>query len=75
MLEQKYSGCDPPCLLDSSDGRWGIRGVQKNSKVIYELADKLIPILWGILRSTRNFNFIGGREVLPLYSQNIQRKL
>ena len=20
-LEQKYSGCDPPCLLDSSDGR------------------------------------------------------
>ena len=22
VLEQKYSGCDPPCLLDSSDGRW-----------------------------------------------------
>ena len=21
-LEQKYAGCDPPCLLDSSDGRW-----------------------------------------------------
>ena len=21
-LEHKYSGCDPPCLLDSSDGRW-----------------------------------------------------
>ena len=21
VLEQKYSGCDPPCLLDSSDGR------------------------------------------------------
>ena len=23
-LEQKYAGCDPPCLLDSSDGRSGI---------------------------------------------------
>ena len=22
VLEQKYSGCDPPCLLDSSDGRY-----------------------------------------------------
>ena len=22
VLEHKYSGCDPPCLLDSSDGRW-----------------------------------------------------
>ena len=22
VLEYKYSGCDPPCLLDSSDGRW-----------------------------------------------------
>ena len=22
VLEQKYSGYDPPCLLDSSDGRW-----------------------------------------------------
>ena len=21
VLEQRYSGCDPPCLLDSSDGR------------------------------------------------------
>ena len=21
-LEQKYAGCDPPCLLDSSDGRF-----------------------------------------------------
>ena len=21
VLEQKYAGCDPPCLLDSSDGR------------------------------------------------------
>ena len=21
VLEQKYNGCDPPCLLDSSDGR------------------------------------------------------
>ena len=20
-LEMRYSGCDPPCLLDSSDGR------------------------------------------------------
>ena len=24
MLEQKYNGCDPPCLLDSSDGRFAI---------------------------------------------------
>ena len=24
VLEQKYSGFDPPCLLDSSDGRWEI---------------------------------------------------
>ena len=22
VLEQKYKGSDPPCLLDSSDGRW-----------------------------------------------------
>ena len=22
-LEQRYTGCDPPCLLDSSDGRSG----------------------------------------------------
>ena len=22
VLEQKYAGCDPPCLLDSSDGRY-----------------------------------------------------
>ena len=22
VLEHKFSGCDPPCLLDSSDGRW-----------------------------------------------------
>ena len=22
VLEQKYSGCDPTCLLDSSDGRY-----------------------------------------------------
>ena len=34
-----------------------IRGVQKNGKVRYKLADKLIPILWGIIRSTGNFKF------------------
>ena len=22
VLEQKYSGCEPPCLLDTSDGRF-----------------------------------------------------
>merc|ERR1719500_1231451 len=26
VLEQKYSGCDPPCLLDSSDGRFVLKG-------------------------------------------------
>ena len=24
VLEQRYAGCDPPCLLDSSDGRWAV---------------------------------------------------
>ena len=51
-----------------------IRGVQKNTKFIYELSDKIIPFLWGIIRSTENFKFLGGREVLPLDSKNIQRK-
>ena len=46
-----------------------IRGVQKKSKVRYELSDKLIPFLWGILRSTKNFKFLVRREVLPLESQ------
>jgi len=26
VLEQKYAGCDPPCLLDSSDGRFVLKG-------------------------------------------------
>jgi len=26
VLEHKYSGCDPPCLLDSSDGRFVLKG-------------------------------------------------
>jgi len=30
VLEQKYSGCDPPCLLDSSDGRFVLKGVSYN---------------------------------------------
>jgi len=29
-LEQKYSGCDPPCLLDSSDGRFVLKGASYN---------------------------------------------
>jgi len=29
-LEQKYAGCDPPCLLDSSDGRFVLKGVNYN---------------------------------------------
>jgi len=29
-LEQKYSGCDPPCLLDSSDGRFVLKGAGYN---------------------------------------------
>ena len=45
-----------------------IRGVQKNTKVRYKLADKLIPFLWGIIRSTENLKFLGGREVIPLDS-------
>ena len=53
---------------------WNTRGVQKQLNFKTALAQKLIPFLWGILRSTNNFNFLGGREVLPLDSQNIQRK-
>jgi len=30
VLEQKYSGCDPPCLLDSSDGRFVLKGASYN---------------------------------------------
>merc|ERR1711892_66988 len=30
VLEQKYSGCDPPCLLDSSDGRFVLKGPSYN---------------------------------------------
>merc|ERR1719500_610229 len=26
VLEYKYSGCDPPCLLDSSNGRFVLKG-------------------------------------------------
>jgi len=26
VLEQRYAGCDPPCLLDSSDGRFVLKG-------------------------------------------------
>merc|ERR1712029_131622 len=29
-LEQRYSGCDPPCLLDSSDGRFVLKGASYN---------------------------------------------
>jgi len=29
-LETKYKGCDPPCLLDSSDGRFVLKGVSYN---------------------------------------------
>ena len=29
-LEQKYSGMEPPCLLDSSDGRFVLKGVNYN---------------------------------------------
>jgi len=29
-LEQKYSGHDPPCLLDSSDGRFVLKGTGYN---------------------------------------------
>ena len=29
-LEEKYVGCDPPCLLDSSDGRFVLKGVNYN---------------------------------------------
>ena len=29
-LEQKYSGMEPPCLLDSSDGRFVLKGAGYN---------------------------------------------
>ena len=41
-----------------------IRVVQKTQKTF----------LWGIIRSTENFKFLVGQEVLPLDSKNIQRK-
>ena len=49
-------------------------GGPENTKVRYELADTLIPFLWGILRSSQNFKFLGGQEVLALESQYIQKK-
>ena len=45
------------------------RGVQNNAKVRFKLAEKLIPFLWGIIRSTENFKFLGGQEGLPLDSK------
>jgi len=30
ILEHKYKGCDPPCLLDSSDGRFVLKGAAYN---------------------------------------------
>merc|ERR1712013_708857 len=30
VLEHKYIGCDPPCLLDSSDGRFVLKGAAYN---------------------------------------------
>lgn len=30
VLEHKFSGCDPPCLLDSSDGRFVLKGAAYN---------------------------------------------
>ena len=30
VLEQKYNGCDPPCLLDSSDGRLVVTNTNTN---------------------------------------------
>ena len=47
-----------------------ILGRPKNAKVRYKLADKLITFLWVIIRSTENFKFLGGLEVLPLDSKN-----
>jgi len=29
-LEMRYAGCDPPCLLDSSDGRFVLKGASYN---------------------------------------------
>ena len=29
-MEQQYAGCEPPCLLDSSDGRFVLKGVNYN---------------------------------------------
>ena len=50
-----------------------IRAIQKNAKLRYELADKLIPFLWGIIKSTYNFKFLDGREVLPLDSKKYKK--
>jgi len=30
VLEQRFAGCDPPCLLDSSDGRFVLKGPAYN---------------------------------------------
>ena len=59
-----------PMYLDNS---YVCMYVQKNAKVRFKLADKLIPFLWGIIRSTENFKFLGGWGVLSLDSKNIQR--
>ena len=52
VLEQKYKGSDPPCLLDSSDGRWDWNLKQQTpsgnptlDKCI-KLAPNLIPNLY-----------------------------
>ena len=34
-LEQRYTGCDPPCLLDSSDGRSGIFSMESKYQDCY----------------------------------------
>ena len=47
----------------------GVREVSKTPKFKYELAPNLIPFLWGIIRSTTNLKFLGGREVLTLDSK------
>ena len=44
------------------------RGVKKNSKVRYELADKLIPFLWGIIRRTEN---LSAPPRLEIYTKEI----
>ena len=43
VLERKYIGCDPPCLLDSSDGRWGKRGKYFNLLRCSDLCWKVLP--------------------------------